>query len=133
MKNRPSDRPLPLLAHLVPRFTDPEPADHPGPRLPARCPPTAGSAPGPPPRPASPASNRSGPAQFGPEGRFEEAPVKGNYLYLPIRLTTGVDRGRVIDDAVGQLRHIAERLRALRPSRTNRPPVRIVREPEGPA
>ena len=128
MKNRPSDRPLPLLAPLVPRFTDPEPATTQALAYLLRCPPTARS------RVRLLAATgldsfRAGPIRAA-EGLFEEAPVKGNYLYLPIRLTTGVDRGRVIDDAVGQLRHFAERLREAFPDESS---PGGGREPEGPA
>ena len=49
------------------------------------------------------------------EGLFEEAQVESSYLCLPIRLTASVERSRVIDDAVGQMRHLAERLREAFP------------------
>ena len=128
MKNRPPDRPLPLLAHLVPCLGAVEPAATQALASLLRCPPTARR------RVRLLAATgldsfRAGPIRAA-EGRFEEAPVKGNYLYLPIRLTTGVDRGRVIDDAVGQLRHFGERLREAFPDESS---PGEVREPEGPA
>ena len=42
---------------------------------------------------------------------FQEAQVRGNHLRIPIRLTAGVERDRVIDDAVKQLRRVGRRLR----------------------
>ena len=50
---------------------------------------------------------------------FEEAQLDGRHLRTPIRLRTGVDRGRVIKDAVSQLRHLAERLRAAFPDESS--------------
>ena len=41
---------------------------------------------------------------------FSQAKVHGDFLYLPIRLTTGVDRDRVVQDAVEQLRCIGREL-----------------------
>ena len=40
----------------------------------------------------------------------------GGYLYIPIRLKTGVDRDRVVDEAVLQMRQIAETLLNTFPS-----------------
>lgn len=41
---------------------------------------------------------------------FDDAHEKGGWLCIPIRLTAGVERDRVIDDAVREVRSIAERL-----------------------
>ena len=41
---------------------------------------------------------------------FDDAEEANGWLYIPIRLTTGVDRDRVIDDAVRQMRDVADRL-----------------------
>ena len=38
-------------------------------------------------------------------------------LYIPIRLTAGVERDRVIDDAAAQIRSTADRLRDAFPER----------------
>ena len=38
---------------------------------------------------------------------FDHAHITGDKLYIPIRLTTGVDRDRVIGDAVRQMRGVA--------------------------
>ena len=48
-------------------------------------------------------------------GLFPEAQVRGDHLRIPIRLRAGVERGRVIKDAVKQLRVIGERLRCTFP------------------
>ena len=42
---------------------------------------------------------------------FNDARAVKGQLYIPIRLTTGADRDRVIDDAVRQMHSIADRLR----------------------
>ena len=42
---------------------------------------------------------------------FDNAEENNGWLYIPIRLTTGVERDRVIDDAVRQMRGMADRLR----------------------
>ena len=42
---------------------------------------------------------------------FDNVQEDDGWLYLPIRLTTGVERERVVDDAVLQMRSIAEKLR----------------------
>ena len=42
---------------------------------------------------------------------FDNVQESSGWLYLPIRLTTGAERERVVDDAVRQLRSIAEKLR----------------------
>ena len=44
------------------------------------------------------------------EKLFDEAQANNATLYIPIRLTTGAERDRVIDDAVRQMRSIADRL-----------------------
>lgn len=44
------------------------------------------------------------------EQLFNDAHVKDGWLYIPIRLTAGVDRDCVIDDAVQQVHNIADRL-----------------------
>ena len=44
------------------------------------------------------------------EKLFDDAQEGDGWLYIPIRLTTGAERDRVIDDAVGQMRSIADRL-----------------------
>lgn len=44
------------------------------------------------------------------EKLFDDAHQKDDWLCIPIRLTAGVERDRVIDDAVQQVRSIAERL-----------------------
>ena len=44
------------------------------------------------------------------ENLFDEAHETDGRLYIPIRLTTGVERDRVIEDAVLQMRSIAEKL-----------------------
>ena len=44
------------------------------------------------------------------EQLFNDAHVKDGWLYIPIRLTAGVDRDRVIDDSVQQVHSIADRL-----------------------
>ena len=49
------------------------------------------------------------------EGLFPEAKVRGNCLHIPIRLRTGVERDRVIEYAVEQLRRIGKRLRCAFP------------------
>ena len=41
---------------------------------------------------------------------FRQAEASGNWLCLPIHLTTGVDRDRVVRDAVCQLRRIGQQL-----------------------
>ena len=41
---------------------------------------------------------------------FDDAEEANGWLYIPIRLTTGIDRDRVIDDAVRQMRGVADRL-----------------------
>ena len=46
---------------------------------------------------------------------FDDAQVTSSYLFIPIRLTTGADRARVIDDAVRQMRSIADRFREAFP------------------
>ena len=43
------------------------------------------------------------------EQLFDNAHEAGGWLYIPIRLTTGVERDRVIDDAVQQMRGVADR------------------------
>lgn len=43
------------------------------------------------------------------EQLFDDAHEADGCLYIPIRLTTGADRDRVIDDAVRQMRGIADR------------------------
>jgi hypothetical protein len=40
---------------------------------------------------------------------FDDAHEADGWLYIPIRLTTGVERDRVIDDAVRQMRGMADR------------------------
>lgn len=46
------------------------------------------------------------------EGRFVGARLDDRgVLWTPIRLSTGVERERVVDDAVAQVRHLADRLR----------------------
>ena len=42
---------------------------------------------------------------------FDDAQEANGWLYLPIRLTTGAERDRVVDDAVLRMRSIADRLR----------------------
>ncbi|MCY4191262.1 MAG: hypothetical protein OXD42_08080 [Rhodospirillaceae bacterium] len=44
-------------------------------------------------------------------GLFDDAQVSENYLYIPIRLRTGVERDRVIGDAVAQMTRLADTLR----------------------
>ena len=44
------------------------------------------------------------------KGLFDDAQEAGGTLYIPIRLTTGVDRDVVINDAVHQMTRIANRL-----------------------
>ena len=44
------------------------------------------------------------------EKLFEEAQEEDGWLYIPIRLTTGAERERVLDDAVRQMRSVADRL-----------------------
>ena len=46
---------------------------------------------------------------------FDHAHITGDKLYIPIRLTTRVDRDRVIDDAVRQMRGVADTLRKAFP------------------
>ena len=46
---------------------------------------------------------------------FDDAQADGSLLYIPIRLTTGADRDRVIDDAAQQMRSIADRFRKAFP------------------
>ena len=43
------------------------------------------------------------------EQLFDDAHEENGWLCIPIRLATGVERGRVIDDAVQQMRGIADR------------------------
>ena len=47
---------------------------------------------------------------------FDDAQEDNGWLYLPIRLTTGVERDRVVDDAARQMRSIADRLREAFPA-----------------
>ena len=49
------------------------------------------------------------------EELFDDAHETGGQLYIPIRLTTGADRDRVIDDTVQQMYSIANRLREAFP------------------
>lgn len=52
------------------------------------------------------------------EGLFDEAYVDDeDWLKIPIRLKTGVERDRVIDDAVRQMRDVADKLREEFPDR----------------
>ena len=44
------------------------------------------------------------------EKLFDDAQDSDGCLYIPIRLTTGAERDRVLDDAVRQMRSIADRL-----------------------
>lgn len=46
---------------------------------------------------------------------FKDAEKADDWLCIPIRLTTGVDRDRVIDDAVRQMRRVHDRLREAFP------------------
>ena len=46
---------------------------------------------------------------------FDDAHEYNGRLFIPIRLTTGADRDRVIDDAVQQMRSIADRLQGAFP------------------
>ncbi len=41
---------------------------------------------------------------------FDDAQEENDWLYLPIRLTTGAERDRVVDDAARQMRSIADKL-----------------------
>ena len=59
---------------------------------------------------------------------FEDARVSEDYLWIPIRLTTGVDRARVIDDAARQVACIGERLNDAFP----RKPPNVRKDPETP-
>ena len=49
------------------------------------------------------------------EQLFDDAKGDDDVLYIPIRLTTGADRDRVVDDAVRQMRGIGDRLREAFP------------------
>ena len=49
------------------------------------------------------------------EKLFDDAQETNGSLYLPIRLTTGAERDRVVDDAARQMRSIADRLREAFP------------------
>ena len=49
------------------------------------------------------------------EELFDDAYESNGQLLIPIRLTTGADRDRVIDDAVQQMRNIADRLQEAFP------------------
>ena len=59
---------------------------------------------------------------------FEDAQTSDRYLWIPIRLTTGVDRARVIDDAARQIAHISKRLDGAFP----RKPRNVRKDPETP-
>ena len=59
---------------------------------------------------------------------FEDAQTSDRYLWIPIRLTIGVDRARVIDDAARQVARIGERLDGAFP----RKPPNVRKDPETP-
>lgn len=49
---------------------------------------------------------------------FEDAQTSDSYLWIPIRLTTGVDHSRVIDDAARQVARIGKRLDSAFPRKS---------------
>ncbi len=59
---------------------------------------------------------------------FEDAQVSEGYLWVPIRLTTGVDRARVIDDAARRVARIGERLDSAFPGKA----ANVSKDPETP-
>ena len=59
---------------------------------------------------------------------FEDAQVSEGYLWVPIRLTTGVDRARVIDDAARRVARIGERLDSAFPRKA----ANVSKDPETP-
>ncbi len=59
---------------------------------------------------------------------FEDAQTANGFLWIPIHLTTGVDRARVIDDAARQVARIGERLDSAFPGK----PANVPKDPETP-
>lgn len=59
---------------------------------------------------------------------FEDAQTANGFLWIPIRLTTGVDRARVIDDAARQVTRIGKRLDSAFPRKA----ANVSKDPETP-